>query len=167
MKDDSGNEFENMLTVTYFDGETESFQHMVCPNCGEAFYMDAGQYEEKVIVMLGSSRVGKTAYLAALVEKLMPMYGASEFEDKIAIINSKDRKFEDFKKNILNTYRRNYKIIKTDMTAETVPLFSLKIKIEESKKYVILTFVDLPGEVFVPLSEDEHQAGEASGKFFN
>lgn len=165
VKDDSGNEFENMLTVTYFDGETESFQHMVCPNCGEAFYMDAGQHEEKVIVMLGSSRVGKTAYLAALVEKLMPMYGASEFEDKIAIINSKDRKFEDFKKNILNTYRRNYKIIKTDMTAETVPLFSLKIKIEESKKYVILTFVDLPGEVFVPLSEDEHQAGEASGKF--
>ncbi len=165
VKDDRGNEFENMMTVTYFDGETESFQHMVCPNCGEPFYMDVGQYEERVIVMLGSSRVGKTAYLAALVEKLMPMFGTSEFEDKIVIINSKDRKFEDFKKNILNAYRRNEKVIKTDMTAETVPLFSLKIKIEEPKKYVILTFVDLPGEVFVPRSEEEYLAGEASGKF--
>ncbi len=165
VEDDRGNEFENMLIVTYFDGETESFQHMVCPNCGDTFYMDAGQYEERVIVMLGSSRVGKTAYLAALVEKLMPMYGASEFEDKIAIINSKDRKFEDFKRNVLNLYRKNKKVIKTSTTAETVPLFSLKIKIEETKKYVILTFVDLPGEVFVPLSEEEHLTGEVSGKF--
>lgn len=165
VEDDKGNEFENMLKVTYFDGETESFQHMVCPNCGDTFYMDAGQYEERVIVMLGSSRVGKTAYLAALVEKLMPMYGASEFEDKIAIINSKDHKFEDFKKNVLNLYRKNKKVIKTSTTAETVPLFSLKIKIEETEKYVILTFVDLPGEVFVPLSEEEYLAGEVSGKF--
>ena len=165
VEDDRGNEFENMLIVTYFDGETESFQHMVCPNCGDTFYMDAGQYEERVIVMLGSSRVGKTAYLAALVEKLMPMYGASEFEDKIAIINSKDRKFEDFKRNVLNLYRKNKKVIKTSTTAETVLLFSLKIKIEETKKYVILTFVDLPGEVFVPLSEEEHLTGEVSGKF--
>lgn len=164
-KDDRGNKFENMLTVTYFDGETESFQHMVCPNCGEPFYMDAGQYEERVIVMLGSSRVGKTAYLAALVEKLMPMYGTSEFKDKITIINSRDHKFEDFKRNILNAYRNNEKIVKTDMTSETVPLFSLKIKIEEPKKHVILTFVDLPGEVFVPRSEEEYLAGEASGKF--
>ena len=69
-KDDRGNEFISQVITRSLDGPDHVYQHMVCPKCGNEFYITAGSYAERIIVLLGSSRVGKTAYLAALVSKI-------------------------------------------------------------------------------------------------
>ncbi len=162
-KDDRGeNEFVSALQVTYFDGDTVAYNHMVCPNCGETFFINAGKHEEKVIVMLGSSRVGKTAYLAALVNELNPKYGQPRYKN-ITVKDTPDRRYTFFRDHILNQYVSGNKILKTDETKEAVALFSLDMLINGNS--VILTFVDLPGEVFVPRNKEELEEGEASGRF--
>lgn len=156
--------FISGITVTYGNNEKIPYQHMVCPYCGDEFYIDAGQYEEKIIVMLGSSRVGKTAYLASLIDQLIPEYGQSEFAGKITFIESNDYKYRKFKETELKTYRYNRKMVKTNVNKDTVPLFSIKVQIEHTEKMIILTFVDLPGETFVP-SGISTDSVEADGRF--
>lgn len=160
--DDKGQEFLSGLKVTYRDAETIAYNHMVCPHCGEAFFIDAGKYREHVIVMLGSSRVGKTAYLAAIVDAINPEYGQSRYP-MITIKDTTDRKYTYFREHILKQYRDGKKIDKTPEQEEAVALFSLDVMIGE--RMMILTFVDLPGEVFVPRSAEEKEEGEASGRF--
>ena len=160
--DDHGKQFTSALRVTFEDGDTHSFGHMVCPYCGESFFTDAGRFQEHVIVMLGSSRVGKTAYLAALVDKINPQYGQSEYSD-IILKDVMDKNFQHFKENILKPYQEGRKIEKTDEQKDEVALFSLEITI--AQKTAIFTFVDLPGEVFVPRSDEEQKEGTASGSF--
>ncbi len=156
------NEFVSGLQVTYFDNDIVGYNHMVCPDCGEQFFIDAGKYEEKIIVMLGSSRVGKTAYLAALVNELNPEYGQPRFLN-ITVKDTADKRYVFFKENILKQYAEGKKITKTDEKKEAVALFSLDMII--NGRVVIFTFVDLPGEVFVPRNEKELEEGEASGRF--
>lgn len=161
-KDDKEQEFISGLKVTFLDKETVAYNHMACPYCGESFFIDAGRYEEHIVVMLGSSRVGKTAYLAALVDEINPEYGQPHYKS-ISIKDTTDKKYTYFRNNILKQYRTGKKIKKTDELKETVALFSLDVVI--NGKIKILTFVDLPGEVFVPRSEVEKEEGEASGAF--
>lgn len=161
-KDDRDQEFISSLKVTYVDGETVVYNHMVCPDCGETFFIDAGRYEEHIIVMLGSSRVGKTAYLAALVDEINPEYGQSHYP-RISIKDTLDRRFTYFRDNILKQYRCGKKISKTDEQKESAALFSLDVFV--NGRMVILTFVDLPGEVFIPRSDEEKQDGVANGRF--
>lgn len=160
--DKGGKEFLSSLKVTYFDNDTVAYNHMVCPNCGESFFIDAGKYEEKIIVMLGSSRVGKTAYLAALVNELKPKYGRPKYPN-ITVIDTLDKQYTFFKNTVLEQYIAGRKILKTDEKKEAVALFSLEIVINGIR--TILTFVDLPGEVFVPRNKEELASGEASGRF--
>lgn len=160
--DDRGQDFISALRVTYVDNEVVAYNHMVCPQCGEAFFVDAGRYEEKIIVMLGSSRVGKTAYLAALVEEINPLYGQSKYPN-IVIRDTVDKRYVNFKNNILEAYRRGKKITKTDESKGEVALFPLEIVINGAT--IIFYFVDLPGEVFVPRDERERENGAASGRF--
>lgn len=161
-KDDQGQEFIGALRVTYINNEVVAYNHMVCPNCGEPFFIDAGKYEEHIIVMLGSSRVGKTAYLAAIVNELDPEYGQPRYTN-ITVKDTTDKKYTYFKNAILAPYRRGKKILKTDESKDAVALFSLDISI--NGRIVIFTFVDLPGEVFSPRDEEEREGGEASGRF--
>lgn len=160
--DDRGQEFISALRVTYIDNEIVAYNHMVCPYCGEVYFVDAGRYEEKVIVMLGSSRVGKTAYLSALVEEINPLYGQSKYQN-IVIRDTVDKRYVNFKNNILEEYRKGRKITKTDESKGEVALFPLEIVI--NGKTIIFYFVDLPGEVFVPRDEKEKESGAASGRF--
>lgn len=161
-RDDTGEEFISALRVVFLDGETKAFQHMVCPQCGEPFFIHAGKYEERVVVMLGSSRVGKTAYLAALVDEINPEYGQSNYPN-IIVKDTSDAKYVYFVEHILKQYRLGRKILKTDESKDAVALFSLEVAV--NGKTLILTLVDLPGEVFVPRGEDERKTGEASGAF--
>lgn len=159
--DDRGQEYASTVKVLFADGATEAYNHFVCPDCGEEFFADAGKYQEYIIVMLGSSRVGKTAYLAALIDALKPEYGPQRYP--VTIKDTIDRKYAYFIKRILKIYRSGRKILKTDEKKEVVALFSLDVKVAD-KKTVILTFVDMPGEVFIPKKEEE-KTGEISGRF--
>lgn len=160
--DDRGQEFMSACRVVYADGDVAAYNHMVCPDCGEEFFIDAGKYQEHIIVMLGSSRVGKTAYLAALTDILNPEYGQPRYPS-LTVKDTPDRRYTYFKERILRQYRDGRKILKTDERREAAALFSLDVLVGE--KTAIFTFVDLPGEVFVPRNEEEKQTGEASGRF--
>lgn len=172
-KDENGKEFLNTLTVTFLDNESKVYNRMVCPHCGHAFLRDAGKYREHVVVMLGSARVGKTAYLAALVEKLKPEYGKAPFPE-IVLQDGAEEAFHDFKESILKPYREGRKIKKTAVSKEESSLFSLKVEIgagESSigeqqckKKTMILTLVDLPGEIFLG-TDDIGRRGEVDADF--
>ncbi len=161
-RDDMGREFISSVHVTFIDGSAQHFRHMVCPCCGEPFFIDAGKYEEKIVVMLGSSRVGKTAYLAALVNEINPEHGRPKYPG-ITLKDTTDARYVQFRDSILIQYRKGMKIQKTPETKEAVALFSLELVI--GSKNIILTLVDMPGEVFVPRADEEHTTGEASGEF--
>ena len=172
-QDENGKEFLNSLTVTFLDKESKVYNRMVCPHCGHAFLRDAGKYKEHVVVMLGSARVGKTAYLAALVEKLKPEYGKAPFSE-IVLQDGAEEAFHDFKESILKPYREGRKIEKTAVSKEDSSLFSLKVEIgagegaigetQAEKKTMILTLVDLPGEIFLG-TDDTGKKGEADTDF--
>lgn len=160
--DDRDRAYLSALEVTYVDGEHKNYNNMICPFCGEKLMADAGKYEEKIIVMLGSSRVGKTAYLAALVDKHVNMKN-EKFDSTIGMESVTGAQFADFQKNILDPYSRGEKIIKTDVSKDKVSLFPMLITMNH--RTVNYIFVDLPGEVFVPSSEQEMEEGAASGDF--
>lgn len=165
-KDDRGNEFISQLITKSLDGPGHVYQHMVCPKCGNEFYITAGSYEEKIIVLLGSSRVGKTAYLAALVSKIngyldQRLGDGSHF---ITVTSIQDERYKVFNEKILADYLAGRKPAKTDVDEKLenpIPLISLRVKSRE--KTVVYTVVDMPGEAFVP--KDSAESMEADGSF--
>lgn len=160
-KDDRGEEYISGCKVTYPDGRTVSYLHMVCPHCGRKFHIEAGRGREYVVVMLGSSRVGKTAYLAALVDAIKPGYGKKQVDFlEMQVITDDD--YSRFERDVLEVYRRGEKVKKTPEEKHAVPLFPMCFKI--GNRLVTFLFVDMPGEAYVPRGEEE-TTGEASGSF--
>ncbi|MCI9077432.1 MAG: hypothetical protein HFH68_00730 [Lachnospiraceae bacterium] len=148
--DDQGNEFNSCYEVEYLNiggtADIESYQ-MVCPKCGKELGNEAGNYEEYVVVMLGSSRVGKTAYLAALVDNL--------WENKLTGISRipfEDNGMKRFDEIILKKYREGVKFEKTDeFNLATISLFTLLFGIKSGRndeKRILVKFVDMPGEAW-------------------
>lgn len=153
-EDDRGNLFANKLEIKYEDNRFQVVTNNVCPNCGKKFYSDVGKYEEIIIGMAGSARVGKTAYLASLVNSFI------EKNNEIAsVVDAKNKEWTFFKSTILQQYRNGKKIDKTAFEGggETIPLFSIEIKVL-GKSY-IFTFIDMPGEVFDNPEETDEAIG--------
>lgn len=140
-RDDQAAEILDRLKVTYEDEEVASYDVKVCPDCGNEFYREVGKYEEILIGMMGSARVGKTAYLAALVDRI-------SFSNKfISLADRTDKGYLEFERGILNPYKRMVKIPKTEKEQEEIiPLFSIVLKLGD-KKYAFV-FIDMPGEVW-------------------
>lgn len=155
--DDNGNPFPKSLNVIFEDDDNQSVINNVCPYCGKRFYSEVGKYEEIIICMAGSARVGKTAYLAALVDCLQKR---NDFAD---VLPSSDAEWRFFNDKILEAYQKGEKIDKTAFEGndETIPLFSLEIRISTGKHY-IFTFIDMPGEAF-----DDGKGGNAGISFIN
>lgn len=165
-KDDQENEFISQVITSSLDGPGHVYQHMVCPKCGNKFYITAGTYEEKVIVLLGSSRVGKTAYLAALVSKINGYLDQKLGREKrfITVTSIRDERYAAFNEKILRDYSVGRKPEKTDVEERLenpIPLISLQVKTRE--KTTVYTIVDMPGEVFVP--QNNGSGEEADGDF--
>ena len=70
-KDDIGNVVITGINAVFSqkDGTRDGIP-LVCPECGATFLPEAGKYYEEVILLMGSSRTGKTAYLASLIDCL-------------------------------------------------------------------------------------------------
>lgn len=155
-KDDQGNPFAKKLRVKYEDEMIEAVINNVCPNCGKPFYSEVGKHKEIIICMAGSARVGKTAYLAALVDRIEKNSG-----DFAVVVPSNDPEWEFFREHILEVYQRGGKIDKTQFegSGETIPLFSLEIQI--CGRSYIFTFIDMPGEAF------DNKEDDAGVKFIN
>lgn len=167
-EDDRRNQFARHVEVQFDDGDIKNITRFVCKGrenkpCGKILYGHAGRYKEIIIGLAGTARVGKTAYLAALLSCIMRKGNGAEslgHEQEILInIAYADEDYEKFEEDLLNPYIYGRKITKTsrivDKTsehAEAIPLFSLTFGIKdpetgEYKKY-IFTFIDMPGEVF-------------------
>ncbi|MCD7884883.1 MAG: hypothetical protein LUI87_14445, partial [Lachnospiraceae bacterium] len=149
-EDDQGRKFAKSLRVEYTDGMVEVVLNNVCPFCGKSFYAEVGKHEEIIICMAGSARVGKTAYLAALVD-CIERNGRGFAE----VVPSDDPEWTFFRTSILEKYQRGKKIDKTQFegSGETIPLFSLEIGI--LGRHYIFTFIDMPGEAFSSDDKDK------------
>lgn len=153
IRDDQAAEILDRLEVTFEDGEIISYGEKICPDCGNGFYREAGKYKEILIGMMGSARVGKTAYLAALVDRI------SFSNSYISVADRTDRGYKEFEKDILMPYQSMVKIAKTDKEQEEIiPLFSIVIRIGE-RKYAFI-FIDMPGEVWDRENEDNFIANK-------
>lgn len=167
-KDDRGNLFANRLTVKFEDSEIKNITTFLCKGeedrpCGKILYGHAGQFEETVIGLAGTARVGKTAYLAALLACILRkgngIVRLGHDQNIITNIAYTDESYEIFKKDLLEPYTNCLKISKTPAifdkkgNSETIPLFSLTFSINGKKH--IFTFIDMPGEVF---DDGEHGA---------
>lgn len=154
-EDDQGNKFVRSMDCRYQDGTQDYIGNMVCIWCGEPFHPKAGVHKEYIIGMVGSARVGKTAYLAALVDALHPEYGNPPYEN-VQVSVENDKGWENFYTNVLKHYRLGEKIAKTNETDEMVSLFTMKCVI--NRKDVLFTFIDMPGEAFVPSKANGEQS---------
>ena len=126
-------------------------------------YGHAGQYEEIVIGMAGTARVGKTAYLASLLASILRLRGGDGVtqlgyeQNVISHLAYEDRAYRHFREDLLEPYISCKRIEKTQYIfdkvgdSEAISLFSMTFSIKHSegrRKSYIFTFVDMPGEIF-------------------
>lgn len=143
---DQGGSYASGLTVRYSDGKTVRFiGNMFCPVCGNPLYFEAGKHREYLIGMIGSARVGKTAYLASLIDSMRPKYGQSD-TPSVALTSDDSEGWKSFQVNVLEHYCNGQKIPKTEVLDEMVSLFTVQICI--GGKQQLFTFIDMPGEAF-------------------
>jgi len=131
--------------VLRVDGESIYTSPMVCPCCSKKMHFSEGLYKEYVVVMLGSARVGKTAYLAALEDILYKnlLRGVSTVADKATL---------EFRTRIVEPYRKCIAIEKTNVTDnKTIATYIRQFTVgqgEENQKTILVKFIDMPGEAW-------------------
>lgn len=145
--DDRGNLFLDQIRYSLLDGSKFRIKNLSCPYCGAEIEGSLGEHKQFVIGMIGSARVGKTAYLASLFDCLSPQPGIKPLDKNIFIeIGAGGLDKEEFEKNIMSYYRKTQAIPKTPVVNGWVPVFSLEVVINDNN--YIFTFVDMPGEIF-------------------
>ena len=141
-KDDSNNEIANCVEY-YINKKKKVLVERVCPGCGMPLDHEAGYRNEYIIGMAGISRVGKTAYIASLIEQLSKLDNTSY----IHISENESESLKQFRETIISQYVRGDVIEKTEVENEKkIPLVYLPLQI--GGKIVNLIFVDMPGEVY-------------------
>lgn len=152
-KDDRGNSFPDVIKYSLPNGKMFMIDELSCPHCGALIKGTLGEHKQFVIGMIGSARVGKTAYLASLVDRIDPEPGIESIDRNIFVkIGESGIGKSIFIDKILSAYRKNEPIPKTPPVNGWVPVFCLEVSINGT--YYIFTFVDMPGEVFCR-GEDE------------
>lgn len=180
--DDQGNKIPSTLTLLFKRvglgniianvNNEFTYGRVCCPKCFHKISVNSGQHKEYIIGLTGTSGVGKSAYLAALIALLMPDsklkngHGGIGVEaDRIVLSNAQDESFYDFTRNYLNAYMEAFSVQKTDINTglESIKPLSVLCRIPSLNQYIVLTFVDMPGEAFLDvgnygISEDTYQA---------
>ena len=160
--DDQNQKFANRMLVRFDDNEAKNITRFVCKGepgqpCGKVLYGHAGRFEEIIIGLAGTARVGKTAYLASLLACIKRHGNGIERlgnnQSVITPLEFADEAYDKFKADLLEPYVNCQKIKKTENIfdkvgdTEAISLFSLTFAINNNKKY-IFTFIDMPGEVY-------------------
>ena len=132
---------------TDFD-ERPIVKHRVCPECGDRLSFWSGRYKEICLGVLGGPRVSKTTTLTACASAFMDNGG----HKGINWTGSKmDPNYIDFEKDCLEQYRKGLPLKATVIT-EQIPRVSFCVTIYDTvinhlTDKMVLTFVDLPGEL--------------------
>lgn len=116
-----------------------------CCNCGNELSKMSGKYEEKIISFIGSPAAGKSAYLAAAINKLLTS-GQSEYGVEV-IFDYQSSDYIAFNEACLYPYSKGFAITKTN--TGTFPQLSMALKNARLGKTYLYTFVDIPGETFI------------------
>lgn len=156
-QDDRGNSFPDAIKYSLSNGKMFMIDELSCPHCGGPVKGTLGEHKQFVIGMIGSARVGKTAYLASLVDRIDPEPGIDSIDRNIFVkIGESGIGKSIFNNTILSAYRKNKPIPKTPPINGWVPVFCLEVSINGT--YYIFTFVDMPGEVFCRGEDDSDYA---------
>lgn len=116
-----------------------------CCNCGNELSKMAGKYEEKIVSFIGSPASGKSAYLAAAINKLLTT-GQGEYGVEV-IFDYQSSDYIAFNSACLLPYSKGFAIVKTNQ--DTFPQLSMALKNSKLDKTYLYTFVDIPGETFI------------------
>ena len=116
-----------------------------CCNCGNELSKMSGKYEEKIISFIGSPAAGKSAYLAAAINKLLNS-GQTEYGIEV-IFDYQSSDYIAFNEACLDPYSKGFAITKTNQ--DTFPQLSMALKNKSLGKTYLYTFVDIPGETFI------------------
>ncbi|WP_278627210.1 hypothetical protein [Thomasclavelia cocleata] len=154
IKDDQDLRYCNKVTF-YFNNISEDTKP-ICKECGEPYFELSGLHKEYIITMAGTTRTGKTAYLAALVTALEKNRETNHIlEMKV----SNDIYWDNFKEQVLDKYKKGNKYENTTINNEDkIPLFMLGITVNKGTYNFI--FIDMPGEVY-----EQEKADFQDGKF--
>lgn len=156
-QDDRGNSFPDVIKYSLSNGKMFMIDELSCPYCGAPIKGTLGEHKQFVIGMIGSARVGKTAYLASLVDRIDPEPGIESIDRNIFVkIGESGIGKSTFTDTILSAYRKNEPIPKTPPVNGWVPVFCLEVSINGT--YYIFTFVDMPGEVFCRMEDESDYA---------
>lgn len=145
-------------------GKEFTYRAVCCPRCFHAISKNSGIHKEYVIGLTGTSGVGKSAYLAALIDMLrqdtVTKKGAGGIgltDNRIVHHGESDKSFEDFENNYLNAYRKYFAVKKTEKNESLTAIRPLSVtcKVFNKEKPIVLTFVDMPGEAFLDVTRDE------------
>lgn len=113
----------------------------VCPWCHEKLSFWAGRYEEICISVLGGQRISKTTTLTAMASAFMEGYQGISWQG-----STEDEMFKEFEKSCLTPYRKGKPISATKNIKGNISRISFKVRLGRIG-YIVLTFVDLPGEL--------------------
>lgn len=141
-KDDNGNIINKDIRS---EDERIICKSKRCCNCGNELSKMSGKYEEKIISFIGSPAAGKSAYLAAAINKLLTS-GQSEYGVEV-ILDYQSSDYIAFNDACLYPYSKGFAITKTN--TGTFPQLSMALKNARLGKTYLYTFVDIPGETFI------------------
>lgn len=118
----------------------------ICPECGSEMSYYAGRYQEWTLTVLGGPRVSKSTALTSCAAAFM-----DRNDDLIRWdIHPTDAGSEFFIKNYLTEYKAGRELKATETQNDKIPRLTFRVTIGKEtarkKKYLCLTFVDLPGE---------------------
>ncbi len=150
-KDDQGNIINKDIRTT---DERIICKSKRCCVCGNELSKMSGKYEEKIISFIGSPAAGKSAYLAAAINKLLTS-GQSEYGVEV-IFDYQSADYIAFNEACLYPYSKGFAITKTN--TDTFPQLSMALKNSRLGKTYLYTFVDIPGETFI--DEDGCNVGD-------
>lgn len=150
VKDDMGNEIAMDIRTGRGDIIGKSKK---CSSCGSPLSKMAGQYEEKIVSLLGTPAAGKSAYLTAAIQK---MINNARVECGISVeLERTSSDYIEMNELCLEPYSNGFAVTKTDQG--TFPQLSLGLKNVKTGKIFLYTFVDIPGEIFIGEENNESE----------
>lgn len=115
----------------------------VCPHrgCNGKLSFWAGRYPEICMSVLGGPRVSKTTTLTAMANVFLHGYQGVRWEG-----SQSDETYKEFEKSCLAYYNQGLPIPATELVKNNIPRISFRVTLG-NVGHIILTFVDLPGEL--------------------
>lgn len=115
----------------------------VCPHegCHGKLSIWAGRYEEICMSVLGGPRVSKTTTLTAMANVFLQGYQGIRWEG-----SDSDDTYADFETSCLTYYKKGLPIEATEISKNNIPRISFRVTLG-NVGHIVLTFVDLPGEL--------------------